>query len=237
MINHIKTLSFLWIVALASCSTQDKTPLFDKDLTSRAERNNTLFAFVGEKINVHEIRDTTVLMDGVFKAKYKILQRIYGTYPKDVIEFTAYDHYGTPWFSEYRYVLLFVSEYKGQFYHEKYQFFEVYKTKNNKWASPFSKLLQGEASNPERINFSEDLYLITDTVNSQGELIHFDYGLPYFKVVGKKAYPLYGLYVEDLFKIKKEGTLKWRGLFGKGDENWGDSIIDVEMAPVVVDSF
>ena len=57
-----------------------------------------------------------------------------------------------------------------------------------------------------------------------------------FKVIGDKAYPLYRNSVEELFAIKKNGVLKWRGLFGKGNENWADSTLETEMTEIKKDS-
>ena len=96
---------------------------------------NKLFVFVGEKIAVTELPYEEGSMDAGYKAKYKILQRVYGNYPNDIIEFVAYDHYGTPAFSKYKNVLLFVSEYEGKFYHEKYVYDPLFKTKDGRWAT------------------------------------------------------------------------------------------------------
>ena len=62
------------------------------------------------------------------------------------------------------------------------------------------------------------------------------YSSPYFRVIGDKAYPLYGYSIEELFSIKKNGVLKWRGLFGKGNENWADTTIETEMIDIKIDS-
>lgn len=57
-------------------------------------------------------------MDKGFKAKYKVLQKVFGEFASDTIEFIAYDHYGLPEFSKYQNVLLFVSEDSGHYYHK-----------------------------------------------------------------------------------------------------------------------
>ena len=60
-----------------------------------------------KKINVNYAKRkyycNIISMDGKFDAQYKILENVYGNYENDTIKFSAYDHYGTPAFSEYNY--------------------------------------------------------------------------------------------------------------------------------------
>ena len=77
-------------------------------------------------------------VDRGFKAKYRILQWVYGDYSNPSIEFLVYDHYGWPGFSNYINSLLFVSQHNGKFYHEKYLYNDVYATIDGRWASPFN---------------------------------------------------------------------------------------------------
>ncbi|MGC4103772.1 hypothetical protein [Ferruginibacter sp.] len=220
-------------IFLIGCNAHNRNaPLIPKDMTSMAERKNTLFAFVGEKISLNEILDDSVGMDAKYMAKYKILQRVYGLFPGDTIEFKVFDHYGTPVFSLYKNVLLFVSAYNGKYYHEKYQFFAVYPTKNHRWAATYSKYYDYKKIKPEKIVFEDSVSLPTRIINLDGDTVYPDYPMQYFNVVGGRAFPLYGNYLEELFEIKKNGVLKWRGLFGKGNENWEDSTIKTEMVPV-----
>ena len=130
----MKLIAFCLLFVQLGCRTNDNNPLIPKDQTSEAEKKNTLFVFVGEKIFVQELPHNDNSIDAKFKAKYKILQRVYGNFSKDTIEFEVYDHYGVPGFSHYKNVLLFVSEYEGKYYHEKYQYFDVYQTNSGKWA-------------------------------------------------------------------------------------------------------
>ena len=220
----MKLLSFFLFIILFSCNRNDSAPLIPKDQTSEAEKKNTLFAFVGRKLTVVELPQDSNSMDAQFKAKYVILQRVYGTFQKDTIEFEVYDHYGIPGFSHYDNVLLFVSESKGKYYHEKYQYFDVYQTEDEKWAGVYHDF-EGYNSPPptKQISFKKNVYLPLTIVNNDGKTVQLKYSSPYYKIVADKAYPLYGYPIEDLFAIKKNGVLKWRGLFGKGNENWADS--------------
>jgi hypothetical protein len=60
--------------------------------------NNKIFVFVGEKLSIEPLPSKRYSFDNGFKAKYLILQKIFGDFPVDTIEFIVYDHYGTPSF-------------------------------------------------------------------------------------------------------------------------------------------
>ncbi|MFT3705130.1 MAG: hypothetical protein QM802_22375 [Agriterribacter sp.] len=201
-------------------------------------KKDSLYVFVGEKIEVKEWPqpktiesiDTTIVngdtiiskrvslsMDSRFIARYKILQQVYGTFKSDTIEFLAFDHYGTPAFSKYKYVMLFVTNYNGKLYHEKYQYFDVYKTKSGRWASSYKvgdyehDYNKSTTVKPELIDFVKQV-----SYNIKGrskEDIDYLFPSPYFKIVGQKAVAVWGNYVAQLFELKKGGILKARGIF------------------------
>lgn len=180
-------------------------------------KNNSLFVFVGEKLELTRLPYTPGDFDNAFLAKYKVLDKIYGDYLKDTIEFEVYDHHGDPAFAEYRFVLLFVSFDKGKFYHEKYQYFALYKTKDDKWASPYSAYDYQHEYNrntpikPVKIEFAEPVYY--DVVETDKKFIRKWYPAPYFQVEKNKAKAVYGNYIPELFKLKRNGVLKARDLF------------------------
>ncbi|MCR1026434.1 hypothetical protein NQT66_16550 [Cellulophaga baltica] len=120
-----------------------------------------LYAFIGEKISVTEfdpnenntrieidsisgdtIRRVSYVMDSGFKNKYKVVKNVFNDLKTDTIEFVAYDHYGRPGFEKYENVILYISlnNEKGNYYHQKYQFDPIEKTKNGSW-----KGLKGES--------------------------------------------------------------------------------------------
>lgn len=110
----IKTGIPVLLLVIAGCKPMN-TPLFAKDRITENEKKNTLFLFVGEKITVEEFAMSENAVDRGFKAKYRILQGVYGDYPNPTIEFLAYDHYGWPGFSNYINSLLFVSQHNKNF--------------------------------------------------------------------------------------------------------------------------
>ena len=157
-------------------------------------------------------------MDVGYHAKYRILKNVFNNYPADTISFDVYDHYEKPAFFKDKYVLLFVFKAGGKLYHEKYIYFSVHPTIDGNWASAcdvhatrftadYKKLK--EIAVP--IQFKEHLsFKIRKVVPEKRS---FYYSPPYFKIKGKKAIPLLGTYVDDLFKIEAEGILKNRGYF------------------------
>lgn len=205
MMTPFKLLLSILVILLAGCDTSTKdaatkiSPLIGKDTTNEIERNNTLFVFVGEKINVTPIPHKP---DHGVKAKYRILQHIYGKYNKAVIEFEAYDHYGLPEFTKYKTVLLFVSQYEGKFYQEKYMFDPLAKTKDGRWAGPYSSEY-GHPYNkhttvkPQNVGFIEEISYPTKVTNDDGEEFILSYPEPYFKTVGDKATAVYGIIFQN----------------------------------------
>jgi len=201
-------------------------------------RKDSLIVFVGQKLKVENYpeeenqwiidsimirgKDTitakhvSMSMDQRFKAKYKILNLVHGSYQADTIEFTVYDHYGKPAFSKFEHVLLFVSYYNGKLYHEKYQYFDVYKAKNGKWASPYAvadynhPYRDSITVKPEKIPFKEGLRF---SVKQQGfNYMQRDYPQPFYRLKDGYASPVYGNYVKDLLQLKFETVLKARGI-------------------------
>ena len=172
------------------------------------------YIFIGEKIEVRgeEIPYycNTIIMDGKFKANYKVLKNIYGNFPQKTIIFYAFDHYGKPKFSEYQNVLLFVGEYCNELFHTKYQYFDVYKTKNGKWASPgnpykYNQYAKDKFVKAQKMKFNKNVFF--DISNLSKERLAKEYPSEYFKIVGNKAIPIKGTYVKDLIKIK-QGVFK-----------------------------
>jgi hypothetical protein len=110
--------------------------------------------------------------------------------------------------------MLFVSEYCGKLYHEKYQYFDVYPTEDGRWARPGDpyKLDQQLPKEIEAIPLKFKDALSFDISNERDHVIKEKYAAPYFKIENDKAYPLSGAYAESLFEIKKKGVLKARGI-------------------------
>jgi hypothetical protein len=183
------------------------------------EKPTKFYVFVGEKIEVNrfvpELKKGRIPFDQAFKAKYKVVQNIYGDYKGEMIEFEAFDHYGFPPFAKYDNVLLFVSEYKGKLYHEKYQYFNVNKTIDGKWASCGDPYRFDDYNRKpiKSIPLKFDAPVFFDTGNLKPIQIQEIYPQPFFVIEENRAKCLMGAYVDDLFVVKKKGVLKARGIF------------------------
>ena len=192
--------------------------------------NNHLFVFVGEKISVTPLPHERGLMDIGFIAKYSIIKKVYGHFAADTIEFVAYDHYGTPAFSKFKNVLLYVSADSGMYYHQKYLYNDVYKTKDGRWAGPYAQEDYEDVYNkrtkikPINIDFSEKAAYPTRIVDEQGKQQGFAYPEPYYKTKGDSAFIIYGNYIEELFSLKRTGVLTIRGLFEATAEQEEDMV-------------
>lgn len=185
-------------------------------------QNNKLFVFVGQKISVDALPYREGSMDGGFKGKYKILQKVFGNFSEDTIEFVAYDHYGTPPFSQFDNVLLFVSADSGTYYHQKYMYNDVYLTKEGKWAGSYAEEDYGHDYNkktkvkPVIINFEKEVSYPTKIILADSQVVTRSYPKKYFKTIGDRAIAVYGNYVEDLFILKRDGYLTAREIFKDG---------------------
>ncbi|WP_281777934.1 hypothetical protein [Croceibacter atlanticus] len=185
------------------------------------EENPKLYVFIGEKIKVDYAKRkyycNRVSMDSKFDAKYKIVENLYGNFMNDTINYVAYDHYGKPGFSEYDNVILYVAEYCGELYHVKYQYNNVYKTKNGKWASPYQgfdykKLDSLNIKRPIKMEFEKE---VTFEYGKHTDTLWFEkrFPKPFYKTNGFKAKAVYGNYAIDIFEIMKKTILKTRGFF------------------------
>jgi len=177
---------------------------------------SNVYVFVGQKLKVDyepvPYYCDVITMDSKFNAEYKILEQVVGHFNKDTISFTVFDHYGNPAFSKYETVLIFVNEYCGKYYHEKYQYFDLYKTTDGKWASPGDpyKYDRYHKKNlkAKNIKFADTVYF--DVTRLSETVIKKLYPEPYYKIEGQKAIPIMGSYIDDLVTVKRDGVLKAR---------------------------
>jgi hypothetical protein len=175
-----------------------------------------VYVFVGQKLKVDYEPEPyycdVITMDSRFNAEYKILEQEVGHYPNDTIRFIVFDHYGRPSFSKYETVLLFVSEYCGKLYHEKYQYFDLYKTKDGKWASPGDPYKYDSYHKKnivaQNITFADTVQF--DISKLSEAAIKQQYPAPFYKIEGQRAIPVMGSYIDDLLTVKKDGVLNAR---------------------------
>lgn len=243
MMTIVQVTTAYTLILLIGCNTQSSnsinsykkdTPISDIEAAAvidtprsfvknyGANDNNQLFVFVGEKKSIERLPAEQNSMDNGFKAKYAIIKKIFGNFPEDSIEFIAYDHYGYPAFSKFKYVLLYVSADSGTYYHQKYMYNDVYKTKDGRWAGTYAASDYNHDFNehtkikPIKIEFAVKVAYPTKMIDDDGRKHTLSYPKPYFKMVGDSAFAVYGNYVEDLFKLKRDGFLTAREIFKNG---------------------
>ncbi|MBS1734093.1 MAG: hypothetical protein JST02_12425 [Bacteroidetes bacterium] len=184
--------------------------------------SNRLFVFVGQKIWVDALPSRTTDFDNGFKAKYLVLEKVFGNFPSDTIEFIAYDHYGIPAFSKYQNVLLYLSANSGTYYQQKYIYNDVYKTKDGRWAGSYAgddyehEYNKHTKIKPIIIQFTQKVAYPKKVTDDDGKQFTLTFPKPYFKTVGDSAYAIYGNYIDDLFKLKRDGYLTARNIFKNG---------------------
>jgi hypothetical protein len=210
--------TWLFLVLSLCCLSQESiVNLKPEDCIPYVPCNDSLpaklYVFVGEKITLDYVNQNYCnyySWDSKYVAEYRIIENVYDSFPGNTIKFTGFTH-GHLSFGNFQHVLLFVGEYCGKLYHEKYQFFDVYKTANGKWASPgdpyrYDKMVQTKSIKAELMTFKDTLWFDARTYGWGDIKKKFPEG--YFRVEGNKATPLMGTYVGDLIMVKKEGTLK-----------------------------
>jgi hypothetical protein len=93
----------------------------------------------------------------------------------------------------------------------------LYLTKDGKWASPYPSSdynhpYKDEITvRPEKIDFTSEVSFPLDKLTK--EQIEIRYPAPYYEIKGGKAIAIYGNYLEDLFKLKQQTSLKARGYY------------------------
>lgn len=118
-----------------------------------SDKNSKYFVFIGERISMEEVppKEGEIPFKSQFLAKYRIIEPFKGCYSNDEIEFTVFDHYGVSPFSKFKHVLLYVESHEGKYYHSKYQYSPLYKTKSGKWAGTYAKYDYSHSYNEKTI--------------------------------------------------------------------------------------
>lgn len=185
---------------------------------AESERSKYL-VFIGKKIDLTKVppEPDRIPFDSQFLARYEILELYRGSYEGDQIEFTVFDHYGVPPFSKYEHVLLYLEKHDGHFYHAKYMYSPLYKTKDGRWAGPYDSYDYTHPNNesttikPEKIDFIDVVTI--DVSEYEKDYIDRYFPAPYYEIQENKAVAIYGNYLDELFKLKQDGVLKARGDF------------------------
>ena len=164
----------------------------------------------GDSVNIVQQH---YIMDSGFRCKYKIVKNIFNHLPNDTIEFIAYDHYGKPGFAEKDTVILYLSKNKieNYYFHQKYQYDNVFKDeKGNYFSYPkfpgthYSKYK--DSINGFKINLKNEKYILQDYLSK--ETIKAYYPKEFYKIKGKTAFPIKGIYLNELFNFRLKSMFK-----------------------------
>lgn len=139
-------------------------------------------------------------------ATYKILTLFQGDFKERAISFVIPDKNDKAYLSNHNNVLLFLIERKGRYHLLKNQLTDVFLTKKDRWATPYSyegcKCFEKchVAITPHKIKFKEKPTY--DLNNYPIKNVAKHYPAPYYKIKNNKAIASYGNYVEDLIELK-----------------------------------
>ena len=179
------------------------------------DKPKSIYALVAKKIDVK--LDTTAYCGLSFysryKAKYEVLENIYGNYAKSIIEFESFEHARFENYYDFDVVVLYIADYCGKLIHLRGEYDPLYKNSLGEYASPYSAyLLKTTRDNKlkERhkpMNF-RGRKANTAIKHLSKEIISKEFPDSIYEVKNNYAKPLYGLYPDDLFDIRKLTTLK-----------------------------
>ena len=182
----------LLLISITACSQQ---------------KSDTLFVFVGKAISIDS---GAIDRKGFIKLKYKILEKTYGNFHPDTIEFSAYYDADSLKFTRYQTVLLFLHQKGDTFSKLAFPWYHVYQTVDGRWASGAKWWEYGHmyptTIKPRQLQFKDSVYFDLDGM-SQEQIDHW-YPTKYYQVKGVKARPIFGNYADELFEIQKNGFLK-----------------------------
>jgi hypothetical protein len=170
-------------------------------------KSDKILVFVGNMISSYSISKNS---EGYVKLKYKILERTYGAYHEDTIDFFAYYDVDKLKFTRYKNCLLFLLQDGGAFYKMADPVYEVYRTLDGRWANGAKWWDYGPdiqtSIKPKRLQF-KDSPNIDLTGLSQKEIDHW-YPAKYYERNGSVAMPVFGNYTDELIEINKNSYLR-----------------------------
>lgn len=221
----VKNISILVLFIYVNCFGQ-KDKLFEEN------SNINLYAFVGKKISIQEFDPNadkaervetdsvtgekivwkSVSMDGAFKCKYLVVEKIFNDLKIDTIEFVAYDHYGRPGFENYESVLLYISKTKDGkgYFQQKYQYDPIF-IKYGKTFGYFTFRTEEDFEiNSKLKTFKIDLgeIDIIDVSNYNEYMLKTYVPKPFYKIENGKAKPILGADLKTLFLSKRKTSLR-----------------------------
>lgn len=177
-------------------------------------KQSRFFSFVGKRLNQKKNKnssdcDSIIIPD--FSAKFIIKEVVYGNSDKRNIDLSEFKHYTGSYKSSKNYQLFFVKEYCESYYVNTRFPANVFKTKNNRWAIPYTpdrhKRIDTSILKPKPIDFGN---LSFKSRRSSFEEVKKNLVFPYYYRKGRRFYPKMGYYVEDYFAYWKSQQKDWK---------------------------
>lgn len=192
----------------------EKISVVEFDPNADIEKKQTITRGIDEETgdSVTIIVNKSFSMDNGFRCKYKILKNVFNNLPNDTVEFVAYDHYGTPGFAEKDTVILYLSKNKeeGHLFHQKYQYDDVFKDEKGNYFSypkfPGTRYTEFKDSiKGFKINLENEKYFLQ---NLSKETIKEYYPKEFYKIKGDVAYPIKGIYLNELLNYRLKSMFR-----------------------------
>lgn len=216
----------LFSIIFTACKTSIKRtelPIIDN--------SKNLYSFIGKKVSIIEfdpnennfvvstdsITGETIVreiyvMDNAFICKYVVIRNLYNKIEKDTIEFKAFDHYGRPGFENSDEVILYLSKGEdGQYFHQKYQFENIF-VDSKKRIYSYPKFLGKaylETANELKsfsTKFPENQKFNIEGLSQDGLKLYYPEN--YYRIEKNYAYPIRGMFIEELIKYRINTTFK-----------------------------
>lgn len=181
---------------------------------------HNLVVFVGRKVDVRAAASDApaglILLDNKFHARYRVLEVLCGDLDSGEVAFDVYDHYGSPAFAAFETVLLFLSRDGDRFFHQKYQYRDVYLTVDGSWAGcgdPYAldAGVQRRSARAQSLTFKDSVSFSVHGLSEREVQQRFP--ATFFDRRGDRVVCRAGVTLGTIFAIKRDGVLKARGLF------------------------
>ncbi len=221
-------LTLIILTIFISCKTINTDA---KSELPKIDNSKNLYAFIGKKISVTEFDpnenmeskvidsitgETIILksyvMDNGFKCKYIVKQNLFNQIENDTIEFKAYDHYGRPGFENYDELVLYLSkDNEGNYFHCKYQFESIFLDSKKRYYSYPKFFGNGYLQTANdlksiQIQFPESERFDISNIGESG--IKSYYPEYYYRIEKQYAYPIRGMFLEELIEFRLRTTFK-----------------------------
>ncbi len=113
-------------------------PFKDFDPALEGSKDGQMIIFSGKLIGIENVQEVCppnhICLDARYQVRFQVSEVFKGEYTGKTIDFIAYDHYGTPRFTQFEHVMIYAQQFDGKLYHRKYQFDPLFTLKDGRLA-------------------------------------------------------------------------------------------------------